>query len=104
MKITVIKAGRKQTKAAGAVVERALIQRYIARRIAWAKGQPFGLAYQQGHLLAMRELSAWLKAQPLRTQRPGGIGRTARRQHAPSEPLGPPTHLPEPHRSLRRGR
>lgn len=61
---------RKPTIAQGAVIERALIQGWITRRL---KNHP----YPPGNLYehALLDLRDWLDRQPKRTARKGGIGR-----------------------------
>ena len=72
---------RKPTKAAGAVIERDLLRRWIRReRRRCAGSADIGTGgvdryYSQGYEKALDDLSEWLDAQPQRTKRPGGIGR-----------------------------
>lgn len=65
---------RKPTVARGAVIERALIQRYISRRrrrlLTWPR-----TARRLGYTEALIDLRIWLHDQHRRTKRPGGIGR-----------------------------
>jgi hypothetical protein len=59
---------RQPTIARGAVIERAYLYRWIARQLR----EP---GHTEGYRRAVRVLRNWLKAQPSRTKKPGGIGR-----------------------------
>lgn len=62
------------TKAAGAVIERALVQRRIARmkiKKSASEISDFGAGFN----LALTVLSDWIRSQPVRLKKPGGIGR-----------------------------
>lgn len=61
------KQTRAATVATGAVIERSLIQRWITRQLK--------LFSSTDYRMACIELRKWLKAQPARTKKPGGIGR-----------------------------
>lgn len=65
---------RAATVARGAVIERYLVQRKIARalRIITLSG---GGSFREGQRDALIQMRDWLKAQPARTKKPGGIGR-----------------------------
>lgn len=66
----------KKTIARGAVISRAYIYKWIAREK--KEVDRSGLAeprWKEGYQSALIQLSAWLKAQPKRTARKGGIGR-----------------------------
>lgn len=62
---------RAATVAKGAVIERDLVTRWARRQIKDAASNDVG----NGRVLALNELILWLKAQPARTKRAGGIGR-----------------------------
>jgi hypothetical protein len=64
----------KNPKAAGGVIERGLVTRYLRRKLAQAKrdGEAAN-AYPWQDFVA--EMLRWLKAQPVRTSKRGGIGR-----------------------------
>jgi hypothetical protein len=58
------------TRAAGAVIERALIQRYLKRL---KESVIEGPTISPGETIG--RIQKWLRDQPLRTRRKGGIGR-----------------------------
>lgn len=67
---------RAATVARGAVIERSLIQQKLSRMTKAADDATTKNGAQiVGYLEALNELRAWLKAQPARTKKPGGIGR-----------------------------
>ena len=67
---------RNPTIAAGAVIERSLVKRWISRELNETK-QPHtgGSGFWDGYKACLFQLKSWLKAQPKRTATPGGIGR-----------------------------
>jgi len=66
---------RKPTVARGAVIERSLIKRWIGRTAAQVNTQPKS-PRTRGYCEALADLLDWLRLQPGRTNRPGGIGRS----------------------------
>lgn len=68
-------ATKRKTVAAGAVIARGLVQRKIARMTKQAMGISSSQEYRLGYRVGLLELAQWLKQQPKRTARPGGIGR-----------------------------
>jgi hypothetical protein len=70
---------RKPTIAAGAVIERELIRRYLQRRLLKIRRACLGPATpgtRQAHeYRVLLTTLNWLNAQPERTATPGGIGR-----------------------------
>lgn len=73
------KQKRKPTMAAGAVIERDLVQRYLTRQmkkiLRSCLGHPTPYSGQDVELRVLRRVSGWIKHQPERTRKPGGIGR-----------------------------
>lgn len=65
---------RRPTIARGAVIERDLVQRYLRRLMKQVATQGHG-PRQQGYIDCAQDVSGWLKEQPRRTRRRGGIGR-----------------------------
>ncbi len=65
---------RKATVARGAVIERSLVQRKIRRMLKMTETAG-NKAWAEGVRAALNELMDWLKEQPKRTARKGGIGR-----------------------------
>lgn len=67
---------RKPTVAAGAVIEREYLKDKLTRmqHLSPATNQEFP-EWAEGYSDAVEELRIWLKTQPGRTKRPGGIGR-----------------------------
>lgn len=72
-------AKRKPTIAAGAVIERSLVVRWARRCIHGLNDMTFDVperaAHRAGMVDALNDLIDWLKSQPQRTRRAGGIGR-----------------------------
>jgi hypothetical protein len=65
---------RRPTQARGAVIERSLVQRWASRQHVQVATQGSGPRVR-GYLDALLDLEQWLREQPKRTRRPGGIGR-----------------------------
>lgn len=64
---------RRPTLAAGAVIARVLIQRKLTRMRRY--GRQLLPEASRAYLTALDDLADWIKRQPQRTRRPGGIGR-----------------------------
>jgi hypothetical protein len=68
------KGSNRTTVAAGAVIARDLLQRKLRRELRRELSDAEG-TYEEGYRHALQQLTQWLRDQPRRTRRPGGIGR-----------------------------
>jgi hypothetical protein len=64
---------KKNPNASGGVIERALVTRYVRRKLARATANED--AYPKSWRIFAADLLRWLETQPTRTKKAGGIGR-----------------------------